>query len=84
MPATRSPQEILHQELLPLRAKLLELAAMLDRIDRGQGPPVTDAAMATIHSAMETLLRGDPNRTEQIQLLFSRPYEDNWREKMNV
>jgi hypothetical protein len=84
MTRARSPQQVLDDELLPLRAKLLEVAAVLDRMDRGQGPPPAAQTISTIRAAVETLLRGDPNRTEQIQLLFSRPYADNWRAALDV
>ncbi len=84
MNPTRSPQEVLNAELLPIRAKLLELAAMLDRIDRAEGSPPNPDTMANFRAAMETLLRSNTNRAEQIQLLFSRPFDDNWRNVLEV
>lgn len=84
MSTTRSPHEVLDAELLTLRAKLLEAAAILDRVERATGPAADAATMATIRSAVETLLRSDANRAEQIQLLFSRTYDERWRETLEI
>lgn len=84
MNTTRSSQQVLDDELLPLRAKLLEVAAGLDRVERGEKPAATDETLKIIRAAIETLLRPGANRAEQIQLLFSRPYDEAWRKQMNV
>lgn len=82
--ADRSAQQVLDAEVLHLRAKLLEVAAGLDRIDRA-GEPLPDATtMETFRAAIETLLRTGPGRAERIQLLFSRAYEDSWRDSMEM
>jgi hypothetical protein len=75
---------VLDQEFLPLRAKLLEIAATLDRVDRAGGANDEDIRVELICQAISTLLRPDDDRAEQIQLLFSRPYDDEWQEKMSV
>jgi hypothetical protein len=80
----RTAQEILETEILPLRARLLEVAAGLDRIERGDTPGASPETMATLRSAIETLLRPGGQRAERIQLLFSRAYDDRWREVMEV
>ena len=74
----------LEQEFLPLRAKLLEIAATLDRLDRVDGPRVDDPRLARIRSAIEALLDSSGERAEQIQLVFSRPYADDWRENLGI
>lgn len=84
MSQTRSQQQVLDEELLPLRAKLLEIAAALDRIDRSEGPPADAEIMGTLRGAIETLLRSEANRAEQIQLQFSLPYTDEWRTKLQL
>jgi hypothetical protein len=58
--------EILDREFLEIRAKILEVAAALDRIDRAEGEVAKDSK----HS--------DPIRAEKIQLLFSREYDQKW------
>lgn len=80
----RSSQHVLETEFPALRAKVLELAAGLDRIDRATPSGTEGEHLQTLSSAIECLLRSGPERTEQIQLLFSRAYDDNWRESMEV
>ena len=71
---------ILDREFLEIRAKLLEVAAALDRIDRADGDVSEDRRRAQIGKAIEIIAaQPDPaRRAEQIQLLFSRPYDENW------
>ena len=84
MPNARKSSEVFDQEFLPVRAKLLEVAAALDRLDRASGSLASDSRRAQVHAAIQVLLRPDDDRAEQIQLIFSRPYEDDWREKFGV
>lgn len=73
------------QEFLPLRAKILEIAAALDRLDRvGDGARVTEPRVAKIRSAVEALLSVKADRAEQVQLIFSRPYAEDWREEFQI
>jgi hypothetical protein len=62
-----------------MRARLLEIAATLDRIDRAGGASDQDVRVELLRQAIATLLRPDDDRAEQIQLLFSRPYDDDWQ-----
>jgi len=84
MSSSRAAVEVLDQEFLPVRAKILEVAAALDRLDRTSGSLASDARRAQIHAAIQVLLRPEDDRAEQIQLIFSRSYEDDWREKLGV
>ena len=74
------PVPVIEQEFLPLRAKLLELGAALDRLDRAGALGGREPRAGKIRVAIETLLAGGSDRAEEIQLVFSRPYEDDWRE----
>jgi hypothetical protein len=80
----RVATEVFDQELLPIRAKLLEVAAALDRIDRANGSVETDPRRTQVQAAIQVLLRPEDDRAEQIQLIFSRQFEDDWREKLGV
>jgi hypothetical protein len=80
----RKSTEVFEQEFLPLRAKLLEFAAGLDRLDRANGSLTSDSRRKQLLAAIESLLRADGDRAEQIQLIFSRQYEDDWREKFGL
>jgi hypothetical protein len=76
-------QQILDREFLEIRAKLLEIAAALDRIDRAEGDVSRDSRMALIADAITVIGKdqSDPIRAEKIQLLFSRTYDEKWLEE---
>jgi hypothetical protein len=83
---TRDAVEVLDQAFLETRAKLLEIAAVLDRIDRapprhGEHP---DARLGQVRRALEALLEPGPDRAETIQRIFSLDYDPAWREKMKM
>ena len=63
-----------------IRARILELAAALDRIDRAAEGPThpPDRRLAQIRSALETLVVPEPDRAETIQRIFSLNYDPNW------
>ncbi len=84
MTKSRLAVDVLDQEFLPIRAKLLEVAASLDRLNRADGSAASEARLKQVRSAVEVLLGNTDNRAEAIQLIFSRPYEDNWRSKLKV
>ena len=79
MSTLRTATAVFEQELLPIRAKLLEVAAALDRIDRAEGTLFSDRRRTQVQAAIQVLLRPEDDRAEQIQLIFSRPYEENWQ-----
>ena len=84
MPSVRKSHEVFDQEFLPLRAKLLEVASLLDRLDRASGSLASESRRMQVHAAIQVLLRPEDDRAEQIQLIFSRPYEDDWQEKFGL
>jgi hypothetical protein len=65
---------------LEARAKLLDVAAILDRIGRGSDSKGldTDPRLARIRQALEVLLDQSGGRAERIQQLFSLDYDPNW------
>ena len=71
--------EILDREFLEVRAKLLQVGATLDRLSRAANPVADDPRLGKIHQALDVLLADSDNRAEQIQLIFSRAYEPDWR-----
>jgi len=75
---------LLEQNFLEIRARILEVAAALDRIGRANGSVQGDPRMRRISEAIDTLKRPDADRAEQIQVLFSREYDDQWQEKFTV
>lgn len=81
MGGPQNKQQILDQDYLLVRAKLLEVAASLDRLDRAEGEQPDDGRRDQLRAAVERLLSDEPDRAEQIQLLFSRDYAENWRDE---
>jgi hypothetical protein len=84
MSKVRSLNDVFEQEFLPIRAKLLEVAASLDRLDRANGSLTSESRRSQVRTAIQALLLPGDDRAEQIQLIFSRPFEDDWREKFDV
>lgn len=65
---------------LEARSKLLDLAAILDRIGRGagSGEMASDPRLARIRQALEVLHDESGGRAERIQQIFSLDYDPNW------
>jgi hypothetical protein len=79
-----SAAAVLDQEFLTIRAKLIEIAAALDRIDRGEGSVADDTRLDQIRRALEILAGAHPNRAERIQMLFSLPYDEHWAARFGI
>ena len=84
MPSTPSAQAVLDREFLAVRAKMLEIAAALDRMDRGEGAPLSDPRLDQIRRGLAILTGQAGSRAEQIQMLFSLPYDHQWKTKIGV
>ena len=67
MPAPR----VLDMFFLEARSKLLDVAATLDRLDRGDGSMAADARVETLRRALLTLLESEPGRAERVPQVFS-------------
>jgi hypothetical protein len=82
--------EVLNREFLEMRAKVLELAASLDRLDRAEGVDsngsqgASDPRLQRLRDGLKILLSNSSERAEQVQLLFSREYDDGWRKRFGV
>ena len=75
MSAPTSATQPLDREFLSIRCRLIELAAALDRIDRGGSPAADDPRVAQIRRSLELLAGDAPDRAERVQMVFSLPYE---------
>jgi hypothetical protein len=77
LPATRA----LDQFFLDARCRLLDLAAILDRIGRGADAAAiaTDPRTEKIRKAVAILESDAPNKAELIQQLFSIAYDPDWK-----
>jgi hypothetical protein len=64
-----SPTDVVDTYFLEHRAKVLDLAAFLDRLDRAGGGE--DFRMDYLRRAIALLIDGEPERARRIQLLLS-------------
>ena len=71
----------LESYFLEARARLLDLAAILDRIGRGteKGSVADDPRMQRIRQALEILHDADSDRAKRVQEVFSIEYDGDWR-----
>jgi hypothetical protein len=89
-----APQQVIDRHHLEVRAKLLELAAVLDRLDRAReslsdgagevgqvAEESVDPRVALWQRSLEVLQEptATADRAERLQLLFSRVYSPQWR-----
>lgn len=77
LPASKA----LEAYFLEARSKLLDLAAILDRIGRGTGAAGADSdpRVARIRQALEVLHDQSGGRAERIQQVFSLEYDPGWK-----
>jgi len=74
-------RELPDQRFLAVRSLLVELAASLDRAERQAASAAaleSDPRWMLIARAVERLAAG-PGRAEDLQIVFSDPYEPGWR-----
>ncbi len=73
-------EQALDQYFLEARSKLLDLAAILDRVDRGQGNAGVDndPRIEQIHRALGVLHERSGGRAERVQQVFSLAYDPAW------
>ena len=66
---------------LDMRAKLIDLAATFDRIDRGEDAVKVskDDRLVLLRQAAAILNECEPDRAARIQMLFSDPYDPDWQ-----
>lgn len=72
--------QALDSYFLEARSKLLDLAAILDRIGRGQDAASAerDPRLAKVRQALEVLHDQSGGRAERIQQIFSLDYDPSW------
>jgi hypothetical protein len=81
--ATQTAPEVFEQTFLLVRARILEIAATLDRLDRAEAAESvrSDARFDQIRQGLEILLSEGFHRAAQIQEIFSDPYDPTWMKK---
>ena len=83
MTATRTAKDILDDDFLQMRHRLLDLAAALDRIQRAEDADSiqSDRRIVQLQEAIRVLVDGKPNRVERVQMTFSLPHDEGWRSR---
>jgi len=79
-----SAPEVLNREFLEIRCRILDVAAAFDRLSRSPGTVAADPRVTRLNEALTAILEGDENRAEQVQMIFSRPYDDAWQDNLKV
>ena len=71
---------VLAQQFLDIRCRILDLAAQLDRLDRGGKAQsfANDPKGALIQKGLELLTSDQPMKAKALQELFSIPYDPQW------
>jgi len=67
-------KNILDLYYLDARARLIDIAAFIDRVDRADGE--TDFRYDAFREALKALENGQPDRAEKVLLAFSDPTEE--------
>ena len=67
----QTAQQVVDTYFMEHRAKLVDIAAYLDRVDRGQSAPVDDFRDAAFRKAIAILNDGETHRAKRILELFS-------------
>ncbi len=75
-----SAEQALDRYFPEARSKILDLAAVLDRIDRGAGASTVakNPRLEQLRRGLAVLLEKEGNRAERVQQVFSLPYEAGW------
>lgn len=82
MPKPPTPEELAQREWPTLRARLVDVAAALDRIDRlGESEAAANARIDAERMLHEILRPGDAERAERVLTMLSRRYDTSWRER---
>ena len=92
MLANRTQDEVLGREYLPVRAKILEIAAALDRIERAgaagaEGSATegqTDPRLERLRQALPILQQPGTDHAEQVLQHFSLEYDDGWMQQFGI
>ena len=67
-------RELIAEYFMEHRVQVLELAAFLDRLDRARElDGEDDFRMRSVRDALKTLVDGQGNRVQRVQMIFSDP-----------
>ena len=81
---SRTSSEILSQEFLQTRAKILEIAAFYDRLDSDELTGQEDQPLQLLRGACAILNDDQSDKAARVQLLLSREYNAQWRKQFDI
>lgn len=81
---SRTSSEIMSQEFLQIRAKILEIAAFYDRLDGDELNESAANALQLLTDGCAILTDDQPDKAARVQLLFSRQYDAQWRKQFDI
>ena len=84
MSSRQSVEQVFEREFLPLRANILKIAAALDRIERSGPMDNDDPRGAQLRAGLKVLLSSEAKRAEEVQLIFSRKYHEDWKTEFKL
>ena len=82
--AERSATQIVADEFMIARAKIVELAATLDRIERASGNVDDSKNMQLLVQGIHNLIDDQVEKAKRVQLLMSRDYDPEWQNIMSI
>ncbi len=80
----RNADKIVADEFMIARAKIVELAATLDRIERANGVVDDSKQMQLLVQGMQILCDDEVEKAKRVQLLMSRQYDPHWQSQMAI
>ena len=81
MSARLTAAQVLEREFLEVRCRFLDIAASLDRLNQAAGAEATraDPRIGQMRDAAGVLADDKPDRLTRVHMLFSLPYDEEWR-----
>ena len=81
-PSPLTAENVFDREGATLRAQLLDVAALLDRIERASGGEnAAELTQLPLKAIQELLVSGDADRVGRILRLYSREYDPDWQQR---
>ncbi len=80
----RSAEQIVADDFMIARARIVELAATLDRIERATGDVEDSKNMQLLIQGMQVLCDEEVEKAKRVQLLMSRHYDPQWQSQMSI
>ncbi len=80
----RSAEQIVADDFMIARARIVELAATLDRIERATGDVEDSKNMQLLMQGMQVLCDDEVEKAKRVQLLMSRQYDPQWQSQMSI